>query len=386
MMKCIVISAVLVIAVIVVMYQLNARKERRLLTCLENMIDDAANERFEISKYTEEELSLVESKLKRLIERSNVSKESQKEQKETIQKLISDIAHQTLTPISNLKLYSELLQEKYKNDEMMNAVSEEAEKLNFLISALVKVSRLENGIVSVNPVEMSIEPLLSHVEDAFVNRARDKDIEYIVNISDVRAVYDLKWTKEALSNIVDNAVKYTKPGGRVEISCQKYSFFVRIDISDTGIGIAKEDMLDMKESFSKYVNKYYFIGGILTTILLFIGVMNLFNVISTSIISGKRELGMLEAVGMTEKSIIWMLIAEGFIYFAGAFIIAALIICFASESILAHTIGNAFYFHMHLTLMPIAVMIPLFVLIAIIIPYRQYRRMCKESVVERIKV
>lgn len=81
-----------------------------------------------------------------------------------------------------------------------------------------------------------------------------------------------------------------------------------------------------------------------------------------------------------------MLIAEGFIYFAGAFIIAALIICFASESILAHTIGNAFYFHMHLTLMPIAVMIPLFVLIAIIIPYRQYRRMCKESGVERIKV
>lgn len=167
---------------------------------------------------------------------------------------------------------------------------------------------------------------------------------------------------------------------------EKVSEYIKKEVSNENDMLHITSILDMKESFSKYVNKYYFIGGILTAILLFIGVMNFFNVISTSIISRKRELGMLEAVGMTEKSIIWMLIAEGFIYFVGAFIIAALIICFASESILAHTIGKAFYFHMHLTLMPIAVMIPLFVLIAIIIPYRQYHIMCKESVVERINV
>lgn len=249
MMKWIVICVAFMVGTVGGMNLLNARKERRLLTCLENMIDDAACERFEISKYTEEELSLVESKLKRLIERSLLSKEAQKEQKELIQRLISDIAHQTLTPVSNLKLYSELLKEKYMDDEMMDAVFEETEKLNFLISALIKVSRLENGIVSVNPVEIPVEPLLNHVAGTFVNKAKEKNIKLIVTDSDEKAVYDLKWTIEALSNIVDNAVKYTKEGGQVRISCQKYSFFVRIDISDTGIGIAEEEIPKIFQRF-----------------------------------------------------------------------------------------------------------------------------------------
>lgn len=249
MMKWIVICVAFMVGTVGGMNLLNARKERRLLTCLENMIDDAACERFEISKYTEEELSLVESKLKRLTERSLLSKEAQKEQKELIQRRISDIAHQTLTPVSNLKLYSELLKEKYMDDEMMDAVFEETEKLNFLISALIKVSRLENGIVSVNPVEIPVEPLLNHVAGTFVNKAKEKNIKLIVTDSDEKAVYDLKWTIEALSNIVDNAVKYTKEGGQVRISCQKYSFFVRIDISDTGIGIAEEEIPKIFQRF-----------------------------------------------------------------------------------------------------------------------------------------
>lgn len=249
MMKWIVICLAFMVAAVVFMHLLNVRKERRLLIRLENMIDDAACERFEISKYTEEELSLVESKLKRLIERSSLSKEAQKEQKELIQKLISDIAHQTLTPVSNLKLYSELLKEKYMDDEMIDAVSEETEKLNFLISALIKVSRLENGIVSVNPVEMPVKPLLNHVAGTYANKAKEKNIKLIVTASDEKAVYDLKWTIEALSNIVDNAVKYTKEGGNVKISCQGYSFFVRIDICDTGIGIAEEEIPKIFQRF-----------------------------------------------------------------------------------------------------------------------------------------
>lgn len=167
---------------------------------------------------------------------------------------------------------------------------------------------------------------------------------------------------------------------------EKVSEYIKNEVSKENDMLHVTSILDMKKSFGKYVNKYYFIGTILAAILFFIGAMNFYNAISTSIISRKRELTMLEAVGMTEKSIIWMLIAEGFIYFIGAFIIAIFIICFASESILAHTIGLAFFFHMHLTLIPIATMIPLFVLIAVMIPYRQYCIMCRESIVERIKV
>ncbi|MDO4941556.1 MAG: ABC transporter permease [Lachnospiraceae bacterium] len=155
--------------------------------------------------------------------------------------------------------------------------------------------------------------------------------------------------------------------------------------------LKKDDMLNvfsilsMRESFQKYVSRYYSIGAFLVVILLCIGSMNFFNTTATSVLSRKRELTLLETVGMTKKQIIKMLIAEGFIYFIGAFLIAVLIICFASEKLLTNTIGKAFFFKMHLTILPCVCMIPLFLIIAIVIPYYQYQKLSRQSIVERIR-
>ena len=144
-------------------------------------------------------------------------------------------------------------------------------------------------------------------------------------------------------------------------------------------------ILMMKESFQRYVNKYYSIGGFLVVILLGIAVMNFFNTTATSVLSRKRELTLLEAVGMTSRQIIKMLIAEGCIYFMGAFIIAVGLVYFVSAKLLAHTLGQAFFFHLQMTIMPCVGMIPLLLVIAVAIPYYQYRKMSRESIVERIR-
>ena len=144
-------------------------------------------------------------------------------------------------------------------------------------------------------------------------------------------------------------------------------------------------ILMMKESFQRYVNKYYSIGGFLVVILLGIAVMNFFNTTATSVLTRKRELTLLEAVGMTSRQIIKMLIAEGCIYFIGAFIIAVGLVYFVSVKLLAHTLGQAFFFHLKLTVMPCVGMIPLFLVIAVAIPYYHYRKMSRESIVERIR-
>ena len=84
-------------------------------------------------------------------------------------------------------------------------------------------------------------------------------------------------------------------------------------------------VLDMKESFQRYVSKYYMIGSFLVVILAFIGIMNFFNTTATSVISRKKELALLEVVGMTKKQISKMLVAEGFLYLGGAFVIAVVV-------------------------------------------------------------
>lgn len=144
-------------------------------------------------------------------------------------------------------------------------------------------------------------------------------------------------------------------------------------------------VLDMEESFQRFVSKYYMIGGFLVVILAFIGIMNFFNTTATSVISRKKELALLEVVGMTKKQVSKMLVTEGFLYLGGAFVIAVLLVVFGAEKILANTLGTAFFFRMHLTIVPCILMIPILIGIAYVIPKYQFEKMSRESVVERIR-
>lgn len=228
-------------------------QEKRLLTHLQKMLDDARNGCCEISGISEEKLSLLENSFKRYLDDSRLSKAEHREQKEMVQQLISDIAHQTLTPISNLKLYTGLLEERLGKDEMIRTVSDEAEKLDFLIQSLVKLSRMEQGIIESHPKAAPLQELLDDVQKNYAGRAEDKGLKFTVPQTARVALFDTKWTCEAIGNIVDNAVKYTPPGGRIYIDAERYSFFVRIDISDTGIGISEEEI---PKIFSRFYRSF----------------------------------------------------------------------------------------------------------------------------------
>lgn len=218
------------------------QREKRLLTRLQQMVDKASEGECRVTEYSEESLSRLENSFRHYLENSLITGQEQKGQKEQIQELISDLAHQTLTPISNLKLYTELLQEEEGDRELLGTLAEETEKLDFLIKSLVKLSRMENGIISVHPRETPVKELLEAVSRLYRPCAEQKKLDFQIGDSGDRAVFDLKWTTEAVGNIVDNAVKYTEPGGSVRVSVQSYSFFIRIDIADTGMGILAEDL------------------------------------------------------------------------------------------------------------------------------------------------
>ena len=93
----------------------------------------------------------------------------------------------------------------------------------------------------------------------------------------------------------------------------------------------------------------------------------------------------MEVVGMTKKQVSKMLVAEGFLYLGGAFVIAVLLVVLGAEKILANTIGTAFFFRMQLTIVPCILMIPILIGIAYVIPKYQFEKMSRESVVERIR-
>ena len=217
---------------------------RRIMNRLQEMLEEAIRGEFNESEYSEDRISKLESTLADYLRSSALSAENVKQDRDKIRTLIADISHQTKTPIANLILHSELLKESdltADQRESLTAIENEAEKLRFLVDALVKLSRLENGILVLEPQAGDLSGLVHAVGSALRPKAEGKGLYLHVTDENERALFDYKWTLEAVSNIVDNAIKYTQAGG-IEIDFQSTEMFACIRVKDTGIGIAEEDI------------------------------------------------------------------------------------------------------------------------------------------------
>ena len=211
---------------------------------LEQMLEQTIAGSFEQGDYSEARLSRLEEKLSRFLHSSQLSRRAIEEDRGRIKSLIGDISHQTKTPLANILLYGQLLDEQPLPEAahpMLAQINTEAEKLQFLIEALVKLSRLESGVVQPVTQVQSLEPLLQALEHSFRPVAEQKGVSLRVLSTGARACFDCKWTQEAVGNLVDNAIKYTPAGGHVSVACEQYAMFCRVTVRDDGPGIPEEN-------------------------------------------------------------------------------------------------------------------------------------------------
>jgi signal transduction histidine kinase len=215
---------------------------------LDTMLDEALAGTFTADAYDETLLSKIEAKMARFLDTSRLRREQIELEQEHVRSLISDISHQTKTPLANIALYTQLLAEQELSNEqtaLAGQIAVSAEKLNFLVKSLVKASRLESGIITVQPTNGNIFELINLAVSECQKTADGKDIDLIVeddNNTSIMALYDSRWCIEAFVNIIDNAIKYTNRGGSVSISIADYEMFVCTNITDTGRGIAENDL------------------------------------------------------------------------------------------------------------------------------------------------
>ncbi len=232
----------LLLAVLLVL--LSRRRTARIMESLDAMLTKTIGGSFPAESFDESRMSSLESRLAQYLSASQVSALNIKKQRDQINSLISDISHQTKTPVANLKLYSQLLEEQPLSPQAMGcarAISAQTEKLESLMDALVKSSRLETGILALQPERQAIAPVLRRAVEQYMPRAREKGLELNLAEFEGEAVFDAKWTEEALCNLLDNAVKYTPAGGRVTVSSRDFEMFSVIRVEDTGPGIAEEE-------------------------------------------------------------------------------------------------------------------------------------------------
>ena len=226
------------------------KREKRLVGRLQDMLDRVALGTFEDKYLDESGVSLLENSMWRYICDNRLSYMQLLEQKENLQKIVSDISHQAVIPVSNVILYSQLLEEELlltngtnntRVQESINAILGQAGKIDFFLQMLVKLSRLEKGIITVKPEMQSIRNILQPLRQQYGLKVQQKNIKFEIEDSAEMAVFDRKWTIEAVANIIDNAIKYIKEGGRVSVNIIPYSIFLRLDVSDNRIGIKEEE-------------------------------------------------------------------------------------------------------------------------------------------------
>lgn len=234
------------------------RKEKKTTGQIQKMLDNVIAGRAVDVQLNESKAAAIENDMWRYLCGKEAFEQNIRREKMQIQSKISDISHQAVIPISNIILYSQLAEEQLKTrdieemaavEEEMAAIQEQAEQLDFLIETLVKLSRTETGMIHVNMKCQLLQPLLDTIRMQFQEKAGKRGIKLIIADTEEAAVFDLKWTIEAVANIVDNGIKYTKPGGSVKIQVESYSSFVRMDVTDNGIGIAETEQASVFNRF-----------------------------------------------------------------------------------------------------------------------------------------
>jgi len=212
------------------------------------VLDSILAKKTDISLKTMEDsrLSKLGHKALRIAEMNIMDVSQIKHEKEIIQSFISDMSHQMKTPLSSVTMYTDLVLEgritEDERQEFLYRIKKGTEKLQWMMDSLVKMSRLEVGAIELNPVPAGIKQTISEsVSDVYAASVKKNISIETTYFDDIMLLHDRKWTREAIANVLENAIKYSSIGGEVNISIEKLPIYTKINITDHGIGIFSDE-------------------------------------------------------------------------------------------------------------------------------------------------
>lgn len=245
-----------------VVFGVYTSKRKRKIDELDRYIQDVSNKMYEIGidKESEDELNRLKDSLYKITVMLKEDSESKRKQNEAILELVSDISHQLKTPITSIQI---LLDNILENENMDSdtrrkftlEILRQVKGMNFLIFSLLKLSKLDACVVEFDNKEIAVNELITDILTDLDVLIELKHLDVHVNIPDgVRFVGDYNWNKEAVLNIVKNAVEYTPDGKNIFISAEENDLYTKIEIIDEGKGIDEKDLPHVFERFYKRNN------------------------------------------------------------------------------------------------------------------------------------
>lgn len=190
--------------------------------------------------------SKMVSQLRQILDTASFKESQAVDEKNQITELLSDLSHQLKTPLANIRMNMEILEDdslgKEERKEFQKHTASQAEKMQWLMQSLLKASRLENGIIDFSAENVGIKRTIAKAVEAVYAQAAGKRIEICVEeFQDFPLYHNPKWTAEALTNLLENAIKYSPEGSSVRLGISRLDIYTRIIVSDEGIGIPEQE-------------------------------------------------------------------------------------------------------------------------------------------------
>lgn len=222
---------------------------------IDRMLDEILDgEPISQSDIREGEISVLASKAKRVKEKVDLGISTAEEEKEQVKSLISNMSHQLKTPLAGLMMYREMLEDEGLDEEtrkrFLGKMKGQSEKIDWILKSLFKMVNLEQGAVVFEAEALPVRDTILDAVTAVLDRADQRNIRILTEPFEDRLLWhNRKWTAEVLVNLLENAVKYTEPGGCITISVNPMEMYTEIAVRDTGRGIRKEELNEIFKRF-----------------------------------------------------------------------------------------------------------------------------------------
>ena len=175
---------------------------------------------------------------------------------DALQRFVADAAHQLLTPLTALRTDFEALQRRPmgpERDTMVSRAFAQLDRLEELTTGLLELSRLEAGGVDVTWADVALIELLKDLSESFGSQADQSELEFSLDLPQepltVRA--SEAQLRQAIGNLIDNAIKFTPEGGQVRLSLHREGALAVIAVDDIGVGIPEAELPQLFERFHR---------------------------------------------------------------------------------------------------------------------------------------
>lgn len=250
-----IISNVVIIVIIYIYLTYRKRKIDNLIT----YIDNIQNNKYllDIEDNSEDELNSLKNELYKLTVMLKEKADDFKAQREDMYRLLSDISHQLKTPLTSIQILLDNLNESKNMDEKTRKkfiieITKKIESMNWLIIALLKLSKLDANAVEFKKEKIDVSNMIENVVENLSIMAEIRDIQVMFDSKDIYIQADYNWYKEAISNILKNAIEHARHN--VTIKASENKVYTQIEIKDDGMGINKKDMKHIFDRFYKSQN------------------------------------------------------------------------------------------------------------------------------------